>query len=152
MTESDFWKTYFSGRKCRKYAGKTCYLAFSRDFIISFLIFCLKMRISNVQNVAKSDSSIFFFRPKIPEICRTSPFLQIFIGLFPYVSLFFPIKTSLITMPTIKHDSIVNKTDFCSRNFLKLAETGRNSRLFVGKHFFAVISFECTLVRTFIIR
>ena len=54
----------------------------------------------------------FFFRPKMPDICRKSPFLQIFIGFLPYISLFFQIKTSLITMPTIKNDSIVNKTDF----------------------------------------
>ena len=64
-----------------------------------------------------------FFRPKIPEICRKSPFLQILFGLFPYISLFFHLKTSLITMPTIKHGSFVNLTDFCSRNFLKIAGT-----------------------------
>ena len=29
VTEPDFWKKYFSGRKCRKYAGKTGFLAFS---------------------------------------------------------------------------------------------------------------------------
>ena len=39
MTEPDFRKTYFSGRKCRKYAGKTGFLAISRDFIISFFQF-----------------------------------------------------------------------------------------------------------------
>ena len=30
-----------------------------------------------------------FFRPKMSEICRKWPFWQIFIGLFPYISLFF---------------------------------------------------------------
>ena len=30
-----------------------------------------------------------FFRSKIPEKCRKSPFLQIFLRLFPYISLFF---------------------------------------------------------------
>ena len=34
-----FGKNFFSGRKCRKYAGKTGFLAFSRDFIISFFYF-----------------------------------------------------------------------------------------------------------------
>ena len=43
-----------------------------------------------------------FFRSKIPEIYRKSPFLQIFIGLFPYISLFFT-QTLSITMSTIKH-------------------------------------------------
>ena len=59
----------------------------------------------------------------MPEICRKSPFLQIFIGLFPYISLFFHAKTLVITMPTINHGLIVNKTDFWSRNFLKIAGT-----------------------------
>ena len=39
VTEPDFLKKQFSGRKCRKYAGKTGSLAFSRDFIISFFQF-----------------------------------------------------------------------------------------------------------------
>ena len=64
-----------------------------------------------------------FFRPKMPEICRKSPFLQIFIGLFPYILLFFHTKTLFITMPTINHGLTVNKTDFWIRNFLKIAGT-----------------------------
>jgi hypothetical protein len=36
VTEPDFRKKFITGRKCRKYAGKTGFLAFSRDFIISF--------------------------------------------------------------------------------------------------------------------
>ena len=39
VTVPDFRKTYFSGRKCRKYARKTGFLAFSQDFIISFFWF-----------------------------------------------------------------------------------------------------------------
>ena len=47
------------------------------------LIFCIKMRISNAQNMAEFDfREKIFFRPKMPEICRKSPFLQIFIGYF----------------------------------------------------------------------
>ena len=63
------------------------------------------------------------FRPEMPEICLKSPFLQIFIGLFPNISLFFHRKTLLTTIPTIKHGSTVNKTDFWSRNCLKIAGT-----------------------------
>ena len=33
---ADFRKKFISGRKCRKYAGKTGFWLFSRDFIISF--------------------------------------------------------------------------------------------------------------------
>ena len=64
-----------------------------------------------------------FFRPKMPEICRKSPFLQIFIGLLSYISLFFYTKTLLITILTIISGSIVNETDFWSQNFLKIAGT-----------------------------
>ena len=64
-----------------------------------------------------------FFRPKMPEICRKSPFLQVFIGLFPNFSLYFHRKTLLTTMPTNKHGSTVNKTDFWSRNYQKIAGT-----------------------------
>ena len=124
VTEPDFRKKFFSGRKCRKYAGKTGFLAFSRDFIISFFWFFAQRCVLGM--LKTWPSSIFeknFFRPKMLEICRKSPFLQIFLRLFPYISLFFHTKTLLIAMPTIKHGSIVNKTDFCSRNFLKIAGT-----------------------------
>ena len=40
----------------------------------------------------------FFFRSKIPEICQKLPFLQIFIGLFPYISYFFHTKTFMISL------------------------------------------------------
>ena len=39
MTEPDFRKKIFSGRQCRKYAGKTGISQFPRDFIISFFQF-----------------------------------------------------------------------------------------------------------------
>ena len=155
-----FKKTYFSGRKCRKYAGKTVFLAISRDFIISFfqffaqrcilamlitwpspifdkkffpaentgnmpekpvswhfleisslvfLIFCTKMCISNAHNMAESDFWEKFFPAEnagnMPEIAVFADFHWTF---FPYISLFFHLKTLLITMPTIKHGSFVN--------------------------------------------
>ena len=55
-----------------------------------------------------------FFRLKMPEIAVFADFHYMF-------SLYFYVlhrKTLLITMLTIKHDSIVNKTDFCDQNFL----------------------------------
>ena len=70
---------------------------------------------------------LFFFIIRLSVITdqftslRKQPFLQIFIVLFPYISLFFHTKTLFTTMPTINHILIVNKTDFCSRNFLKIA-------------------------------
>ena len=73
-----------------------------------------------------------FFRPKIPEICRNSPFLQIFIGLFSYMSLFFHSKILLITMHTIKHGSIVIKTFFEPGTFQKSPE----QPIFAGKTIF----------------
>ena len=52
---------------------------------------------------------------------RKSPFLQIFIRLFPYICFSTPILS--IAMSTIKHGSIANKTDFCNPNFLKIPWT-----------------------------
>ena len=50
------------------------------------------------------------------RFCRfSSAFFLIFLCFFT--------QTLLITMPTIKHDSNVNKTDFWTRNFLKIAGT-----------------------------
>ena len=117
--------SYFSGQKCRKYAGKTFFfLAFSRDFIVSFFSFFAQRCILIMPKIWPSSVfEKFFFRSRIPEICRKSPFLQISIRLFPYISLFFHTKTLLITLPTIKHVSIVNKTEFWSRNYLKILGT-----------------------------
>ena len=39
VTEPNFRKKFFPGRKCRKYAGKNGFGAFSQDFIISFFWF-----------------------------------------------------------------------------------------------------------------
>ena len=63
MTEPDFQLTYFFGRKCRKYAGKTGFLAFSRDFIISFYwLFVQKC----VKAMAKTWPSLIFKKNFFP--------------------------------------------------------------------------------------
>ena len=141
MTEPDFRKKIISGRKCRKYAEKTGFLAFSRDFIICFYWFFAQRRVlampkiwlspipeknffpaENAGNMPEKppfwhfprDSVIIFFllfaqrcvlamfktwpspifennffRPKMPEICRQLPFLQILFGLFLILRCFF---------------------------------------------------------------
>ena len=63
----------------------------------------------------------FFFRPNMTEIAVFPDFHWT----FSLLSVVFSHKSIslIITMPTIKHGSIVNKTDFCSRNFLKIAGT-----------------------------
>ena len=83
-----------------------------------------------------------FFRPKMPEICRKSPFLQIFIGLFPYISLFFHTKTIFITMPAINHSLIVNKNDLLQP---ELSKKRRNSRFSPEKRYFLNFS-SCTFL------
>ena len=118
VTEPDFRKKFISGRICRKN------LAFWHFLEVSSLVFswffCTKMRISNAQNMTESDFLEKFFSGRK---CRKPPFFQIFDGLSPNISLFFQIKTLLITIPTIRHDSIVNNTDFWSRNCLKITGT-----------------------------
>ena len=66
--------------------------------------------------------TIFFCGRKCLKYAGNCRFLQIFIGLFPNISLFFHTETLFITIPTIKHGSIVNKTDLCSQNSLKMAK------------------------------
>ena len=120
MTEPDFRKTYFSGRKCRKYAGKTGFLAFSRDFIISFdWIFAQRC----VLIMPKIWSSLIFEKHFFPaENAGNRRFCRFSLDFFHIFRCFYT-KTLLITIPTIKHGSIVNKTDFWSRNFLKIVGT-----------------------------
>ena len=81
------------------------------------------MRINNAQNMTESDFGQNFFPAEnagnMPEIAVFADFHRTFY----LISLFFHTKTLLITMSTIKHGSIVNKTDFCSWNFLKIAGT-----------------------------
>ena len=106
MTESDFRKKIFSGRKYRKYAGKTGFLAFSRGFISCFSWFFAQRCVLAMLIIWPS--RIFeknFFRPKIPEICRKSPVLQIFIRRFPNISLVFHTKTLRFQKTRNKYDS-----------------------------------------------
>ena len=114
MTEPDFRKTYFPAENAGNMPEKPVFWHFLE---ISSLVFCIFFAQRCVIAMLKTwPSSIFkenFF--------RKSPFLQIFIGLFPYIPLFFHTKILFITMPTINHGLIVNKTDFWSRNFLKIA-------------------------------
>ena len=121
VTEPDFRK-----KKCRKYAGKTGFLSFSRDFIISFFwFFAQRCILANVQNMTESDfwenffsgwkyrkyagnrrfcrfsSDLYlifrcFFTQNIKDY-RKSPFLQIFIWLFSFV--FLRPYTFLILLP-----------------------------------------------------
>ena len=48
MTEPDFRKTYFSGRKCRKYTGNHRFYRFSLDFFLIFRSFFSNKNISDI--------------------------------------------------------------------------------------------------------
>ena len=120
----DFQKTFFSSRKCRKYAGKTSFLAFSRDFIISFYWFFAQRCILIMPIIWPSPIFEKIFFPA--ENTNNMPEIAVFADIHWTFSLYFVVfhtKTLLITIPTIKHGSIVNKTDFWSRNFLKIVGT-----------------------------
>ena len=85
-----FSKKIFFRPKMPEICWKNRFLAFSRDFVISFSwFFCTQMRIRNAQKMVESDfREKFFFGRK----CRKSLFLQIFIGLFPWFRCFFTQK------------------------------------------------------------
>ena len=60
------------------------------------------------------------------ENAGNMPEIAVFADFHRTFSLYFVVfshKTLLMIMPTINHGLIVNKTDFCSRNFLKVAGT-----------------------------
>ena len=75
------------------------FLAFSWDFIISFFWFFTQRCILGMLNtwLAEFDIRDKFFSGRI---YRKLPFLQIFIGLFPFILLFNHTKTLSITMST----------------------------------------------------
>ena len=83
------------------------------------------MRIRNAQNMAESDfCEKFFSGLKCWKYAGNRCFCRFLSDFFFTCScFFFHRKTLFITMPSIKHGSIVNKTDFCSRNSLKFAGT-----------------------------
>ena len=131
VTDPDFRKKFISGRKCRKYAGKTGFLAFSRDFFISFFWFFAQRC---VLTMLKTWSSPIFKKNFSPaENAGSMPEISVFADFHWTFSLYFVIFSCKnisysITMPTINHGLIVNKTDFCSRNFLKIAGTAHFRR------------------------
>ena len=113
MKEPDFQLTYFSGRKCRKYARKTGFLVFSQDFLISFYwFFVKKCVIAMAKTLPIPILKKTLFWPKMPEICRKSPFLQTFSLYF----LFFHIKSYSNSQYFVKIAGTANfragKTDF----------------------------------------
>ena len=61
MIVSDFRKTYFSSRKCRKYAGKPVFRHFLEISSSFFWFFCTKMCIRNAQNMVESNFREKFF-------------------------------------------------------------------------------------------
>ena len=108
-----------------KNAGKTGFLTFSRNFIINFFWFFAQIC---VLAMSKTWPRAIFQKNSFPaENAGNMPEIAVFADFhrtFSYnISLFFHRKTLLTTMPTIKHGSIVNKTDFCNRNYLKIAGT-----------------------------
>ena len=99
MAESNFWEKIFSGRKCQKYAGKTSFLAFRRDLVIIFFwLFAERGVLAMHKTWPSPIFKKIFFRLKMQEICLRSPFLHIFFGLFPHISLFFHTKTLVISL------------------------------------------------------
>ena len=75
-TEPDFPNKFSSGWRYRKYAGKTGFWAFSRDFIISFFSFFAQRCVLGMPKTWRSH--VIFFPLKMLELCRKSPLFQFF--------------------------------------------------------------------------
>ena len=125
VTEPDFRKKFISGRKCRKYARKTGFFGiFSRfHHCLFFLIFSIKMFISNAQNMVESDFwEKFFSDGKCRNYSGNRRFCIFSLNCF---LLFRCFSHKNIINNNVHHKAwfICQKTDFCSRNFLKVAGT-----------------------------
>ena len=110
MTEPDFKNNILPAEN----AGKTGFLAFSRDFIISFFwFFAQRCILTMLKTWLSPIFKKIFFRPKMTEICRKSPFLQIFMDFFHIFLCFFTQRHDwFIIIPIIKPESIVNNNWF----------------------------------------
>ena len=119
MWRSPIFEKKFFGWKWPKYAGKTGFLAFSRDFIISFIWFFAQRCVLTMLKTWPSPSFEKNFFPAENSgnrrICRFCS------GFFFIFRCFFHTKTLLIAIPTIQHVSIVKITDIWSWNCLKIA-------------------------------
>ena len=141
MTEPDFQLTYFSGGKCRKYAGKTGFLAYSRDFVISFFWFFAQRC---VLAMLKTWSCPIFEKNFFPaENAGNMPEIAVFADFPQTFSLYFVV---------FSHKNIINNNTHhqaffnCQKNwFLKpeLSKNRRNSQFLPEKRYFLNIS-SCT--------
>ena len=141
MTEPDFRKTFFSGRKCRKYAGKTGFLAFPQDFIISFYWFFVQKCVIAIVNMWPSPIFKKNFFPA--ENTGNRRFCTFSLDLF-YIVLVFS-------------HNIVNSNSQC---FVKIAGTagyraGKTSFLqflesWISALFFRLIFHSFAIVRSFV--
>ena len=141
VTEPDFRKKIFSGRKCRKYAGKTGFLAFSRDFIIIFFWFFAQRCVLTMLKTWLSP--IFeknFFSAEntgnMPEIAVFADFVWVFSSYFVVFS-----HKNIINRNT-HHQACFNCQKYL---FLKseLSKNRRNSQFSPEKQYFLNIS-SCT--------
>ena len=108
-------KDFFSVRKCRKYAGKTRFSAFSRDFTIRFFwLFAQRCILGLLKTWPSPIFEKNFFRWKIPEITGNR-------RLFPYISLFFHTN---ISYNNVHHQAWLN----CQYNWFLLPEFSKNPR------------------------
>ena len=93
VMEPDFRKTFFPVENAGNMPEKPVFWHFLEISSLVFSDFLLK---DAYQQCPKHGRVRFlkkiFFWPKMLEICRKSPFLQIFVGLFRYISLFFSLK------------------------------------------------------------
>ena len=123
MTEPDFRKIFFSGRKCRKYSGKTGFLTFSQDFIISFFWFFAQRCVLTMLKTWLSPIFEKKFFPaenagNMPEIAVFAYFVRVFSSYFVVFS----------------HKNIINSNTHyqacfnCQKNWFLKPELSKNCR------------------------
>ena len=127
VTEPDFWKKFFSGRKCRKYAGNHGFLDFSQDFIISFLWFFAQRCVSIVYRLQWYPFLVKnFFRSIELEICRK--FLGNPVSILVTIMKYFFVYRRVLIVPTQNRRQTSGNSLLCTRNCWKITGNGRKRR------------------------
>ena len=117
-------------RNSRFSPEKRYFLNFSSCTLYFFMKFCTLMRNGNIWNVTEPDfRKTFFFRPKMPEICRKKRFFGIFSRFRQYFL--------LILCSKMRNSNIQNmaEPDFFKRNFFPAENTGNLPEIAVFAHF-----------------
>ena len=129
VTEPDFRKKIFSGRKCRKYAGNHGFWTFLKILSLFFCDFLLKdAYLLYIGYNGIRFSWKIFLRSAQPEICRKSPFLGYPVSILVTIMKYFFVYRRVLIVPTQNRRQTSGNSLLCTRNCWKITGNGRKRR------------------------